>query len=213
MIRVLIADDQPGVRRNLRTMLELHDDVDVVAEAADGRSAVDLARRLRPDVILADIRMPVLDGLELTRILAGPTAVDPLRVVVVTTFDLDEYVYAALRFGACGFILKRSGPALLVEAVRAAVAGDALISPSITVRLLRRLASTDHGAKSAEPLTPREIEIADLVAHGLTNAEIGARLFISGGTVKTHVASIQRKLPARNRVGIALWARDNGLGP
>ncbi|BCK59123.1 response regulator [Nocardia wallacei] len=213
MIRVLIADDQTVVRRNLRLILNLHDDIQVIGEACDGRSAVDLARRLRPDVVLADIRMPVLDGLELTKILAGPDVAEPMRVVVVTTFDLDEYVHAALRHGACGFLLKRSGPALLAEAVRAAVAGDALISPSVTVRLLRRLNATAPVSSASEPLTPREIEIAGYVASGLTNAEIGRELYISAGTVKTHVASIQRKLQVRNRVGIALWAKDNGLVP
>jgi DNA-binding NarL/FixJ family response regulator len=213
MIRVLVADDQEAVRRNLRVILGAQVDIDVVGEAANGRTAVDLARRLRPDVVLADIRMPELDGLEVTRLLCGPGAADPIPVVVVTTFDLDDYVHTALRNGACGFLLKRSGPALLVEGVRAAVSGDALISPSITVRLLRRLTGPDGTAAPdrAEPLTGREIEVAGLVARGLTNAEIGAELFISPGTAKTHVAAIQRKLGVRNRIGIALWAKDNGL--
>ncbi|WP_165436184.1 response regulator [Amycolatopsis suaedae] len=213
MIRVLVADDQERVRRNLRVILDAQRDIEVVAEAADGRSAVDLARRLRPDVVLADIRMPALDGLEVTRALAGPDVREPIQVVVITTFDLDSYVYSALRNGACGFLLKRSGPALLVEAVRAATSGEALISPSVTVRLLRHLAAAppvpEHAM--AEPLTERELDITRLVAQGLTNAEIGAALFISAGTAKTHVASVQRKLRVRNRVGIALWARDNGL--
>jgi DNA-binding NarL/FixJ family response regulator len=215
MIRVLVADDQEAVRRNLRVILEAQVDICVVGEAANGRTAVEFARRLRPDVVLADIRLPELDGLEVTKILCGPEASDPIRVVVITTFDLDDYVHTALRNGACGFLLKRSGPALLVEAVRAAMAGDALISPSITVRLLRRFTdlSQDSGPDPVEPLTPREIEVAGLVVRGLTNAEIGAQLFISSGTAKTHVAAIQRKLRVRNRIGIALWARDNGLGP
>ncbi|MFD6142972.1 response regulator transcription factor, partial [Promicromonospora sp. NPDC060271] len=138
-ISVLLADDQPMVRGGLRTILEDQPDIEVVAEAADGVEAVALARRLRPDVCLVDIRMPHMDGLEVTRTLAGPDVADPLRVVVVTTFDVDEYVYGALRGGAVGFILKDAGPALLVEAVRAAHAGDALVSPSVTVRLLRHL--------------------------------------------------------------------------
>jgi DNA-binding NarL/FixJ family response regulator len=171
-----------------------------------------MARRIRPDVVLADIRMPRLDGLELTRALAGPGVADPMRVVVVTTFDLDEYVYAALRNGACGFLLKRAGPTLLVEAIRAAMAGDAMVSPSVTVRLLKHLRTGPDAAPTSpvESLTEREIAVARLVAEGKTNAEIGAELFISAGTVKTHVANIQRKLAVRNRVGIAVWAWNSG---
>ncbi|HWM72485.1 MAG TPA: response regulator transcription factor, partial [Nocardioides sp.] len=163
-----------------------------------------------------DIRMPRLDGLEVTRRLAGPDVAVPLRVVVVTTFDLDEYVYAALRNGACGFLLKRSGPGLLVEAVRAAAAGDALISPSITVRLLRRLAtqlSEDAGDAAVSALTGRELDIVRVLATGRTNAEIATELFISPGTVKNHVAAIQRKLGVGNRVGIAAWAWETGHAP
>ncbi|KNB52300.1 response regulator [Streptomyces caatingaensis] len=207
-IRILLADDQEAVRIGFRLILDAQPDMEVVGEAEDGRQAVELARRLRPDVVLADIRMPHRDGLEVTRILAGPDAAEPVRVVVVTTFDLDEYVHAALRDGACGFLLKRSGPALLVEAVRAAMAGDTLISPSVTVRLLRHLRAP-RGVTATEELTGREAEIARLVARGLTNAEIGGELFISPGTVKTHIAHIQRKLGARNRVGVAAWAWDN----
>jgi DNA-binding NarL/FixJ family response regulator len=145
--------------------------------------------------------------------LAGPSAVDPVRVIVVTTFDLDEYVHTALRNGACGFLLKRAGPALLIEAVRAAMAGDTLISPSVTVRLLRHLRepATGDGQAPGERLTDRERDVARLVALGMTNAEIGAELFISAGTAKTHVANIQRKLGARNRVGIAAWAWGAGI--
>jgi DNA-binding NarL/FixJ family response regulator len=166
--------------------------------------AVDLARRLRPDVVLADIRMPRMDGLEVTRLLSDTT-----KVVVVTTFDVDSYVHDAIRNGACGFILKRSGPGLLVEAVRAAMAGDALISPQLTVRLLRQL--VEETGEQDVSLTEREREIARLVARGHSNSEIGAELFISAGTVKNHVATIQRKLQARNRVGIARWAWSAGL--
>ncbi|MET8359290.1 response regulator transcription factor [Micromonospora sp. NPDC005171] len=210
MIRVLIADDQAMVRTGFGMIIGAQSDMEVVGEAADGVHAVELARRLRPDVVLLDIRMPRLDGLEALRLLAGPGVADPVRVVVVTTFDLDEYVHTALANGACGFLLKDSGPALLVEAVRAAVSGDALISPSITVRLLEHLSSPaparDHGG-----LSPRELDVVKLVARGLTNAEIATRLFIAVGTVKTHLASVQMKLKARNRVEIAAWAWERRL--
>jgi DNA-binding NarL/FixJ family response regulator len=210
-IRILIADDQEMVRRGIQRILESQPDMEVVGEAADGVEAVNLARRLQPDVVLVDIRMPRMDGLEVTRLLAGPGAKPPLRVVVVTTFDLDEYVYPALRDGASGFVLKRSGPTLLVEAVRAAVVGDSLVSPSITVRLLKKLHDPPPGpAQPVERLTERELEIAGQVAEGKTNADIAAELFISPGTVKTHVASIQRKLGVRNRVGVAVWAWEMG---
>lgn len=210
--RILIADDQEMIRHGFRLILDAQPDMRVVADAADGATALELARRIRPDVVLADIRMPRMDGLELTRALAGPDVSEPMRVVVVTTFDLDEYVYAALRNGACGFLLKRSGPSLLVEAIRAAMAGDALVSPSVTVRLLRHLnATADPDCLSpAEPLTDRELAVARLIAEGKTNAAIGAQLFISPGTVKTHVANIQRKLGVRNRVGVAVWAWKSG---
>ncbi|KOX20147.1 LuxR family transcriptional regulator [Saccharothrix sp. NRRL B-16348] len=199
------------VRRGMRRVLDSQPDMEVVGEAADGLSALEQAQRLRPDVALLDVRMPRMDGLEVTRRLAGPDATVPVRVVVVTTFDLDEYVYPALRHGASGFLLKRSGPVLLVEAVRAAVNGDSLISPSITVRLLRHVVDAKPDRRApVEPLTEREIEIAGKVAEGQTNADIGTLLFISAGTVKTHVAAIQRKLGVRNRVGIAVWAHEMG---
>jgi DNA-binding NarL/FixJ family response regulator len=211
-ISVLLADDQAMVRNGLRLILENQPDITVVAEAADGVEAIELARRLRPDVCLLDIRMPRLDGIEVTRALAGPDVADPLRVVVVTTFDLDEYVYGALRGGAVGFVLKDAGPALLVEAVRAASTGDALISPSITLRLLRHLTAAKVPAKQlARPLTERETEVVRSIARGRTNQEIAAELFISLSTVKSHVAGIQAKLGARNRVGIAAWAWENQL--
>ncbi|MFC9811635.1 response regulator [Streptomyces virginiae] len=205
--RILIADDQEDIRSGFRLILDSQPDMTVVGEAADGESAVALARQLRPDVVLADIRMPRLDGLEVTRLLAPET-----RVVVVTTFDLDEYVHTALRNGACGFLLKRSGPALLIEGVRAAMAGDTLISPQITVRLLSRLTQPAPVTRpAAHPLTERELDIVRLVARGLTNAEIGAELFITAGTAKTHIANVQAKTGARNRVGIATWAWEHGV--
>ncbi|MFB6505158.1 MULTISPECIES: response regulator [unclassified Streptomyces] len=205
--RILLADDQEDIRGGFRLILDSQPDMTVVGEAADGGAAVELARELRPDLVVADIRMPVLDGLEVTRRLAGPDVPDPLRVLVVTTFDHDDYVRTALRDGACGFLLKRSGPGLLIEGVRAAMAGDVLISPQITVRLLRSVAAPVPPApREPSPLTPREEEITRLVAEGLTNAEIGARLFISPGTAKTHIANIQAKLKVRNRVGIAAWS-------
>jgi DNA-binding NarL/FixJ family response regulator len=213
-IRVVLADDQEMVRTGFRMILEATDEITVVGEAADGQAAVDLCRRLRPDVALLDIRMPGLDGLEATRRLAGPDVADPVRVVVVTTFDLDEYVHAALLNGATGFLLKDAGPALLVEAVRAAARGDALVSPQVTTRLLRHL-STSAGARRAavepsEPLTSREEEALALVARGLTNAEIGERLYVSVSTVKTHLGSLHAKLGARNRVELAAWAWQSG---
>jgi DNA-binding NarL/FixJ family response regulator len=207
--RIVIADDDEAIRHGFRLILDAQPDMQVVGEAGNGETAVGLARRLRPDVVLADIRMPRLDGLEVTRRRAGPDAQDPIRVIVVTTFDLDEYVHAALRHGACGFLLKRAGPVLLVEAIRAAMAGDVLVSPSITVRLLRHV-TEPRPHRPLEPLTRRELDVARLVALGRTNAEVASELFISPGTAKTHVANIQRKLGVRNRVGIAAWAWDTG---
>lgn len=203
--RILIADDQTDVRSGFRLILDSQPDMTVIGEAADGIAAVRLARALRPDVVLADIRMPRLDGLEVTRELSAD-----VRVVVVTTFNLDDYVRTALQHGACGFILKRSGPTLLIEAVRAAMAGDTLISPQLTVRLLQDLPRNLPPAEQSDPLTPREREIAALVARGLTNSEIADELFITAGTAKTHLANIQAKLGARNRVGVAAWAWRTG---
>ena len=213
-IRVLLADDQAMVRRGLRLILEDQPDIAVVGEAADGAEAVELARRLRPDVCLVDIRMPRLDGIEVTRALAGPGVADPLRVVIVTTFDLDEYVYGALQAGALGFVLKDAGPALLAEAVRAASAGDALISPSVTLRLLKHIAparTAKSARQPAQPLSTRELQVAKAIAAGRTNQEIAAELFISLSTVKGHLASIQGKLGVRNRVGVAAWAWESRL--
>jgi DNA-binding NarL/FixJ family response regulator len=211
-LRVVIADDQEMVRSGIRMILETSG-IEVVGEAADGREAIELAQRLRPDVCLVDIRMPKLDGLEVTKQLAGPGVDEPIPVVVVTTFDLDEYVQAAIRNGASGFLLKDAGPALLVEAVRAAASGDALVSPSITVRFLRHFAkssSTPDRADPVVPLTDREEDIVRALARGRTNTEIGEELFISLSTVKSHIANIQAKLHARNRVEIAGWAWETG---
>ncbi|GAA0948876.1 response regulator [Virgisporangium aurantiacum] len=209
-ISVLIADDQAMIRGGLRLILEDQPDITVVGEAVDGVDAVEQARRLRPDVCLVDIRMPRVDGIEVTRALAGPGVVNPLRVIVVTTFDLDEYVYGALRGGAVGFILKDAGPALLVEAVRAAHNGDALVSPSITVRLLKHLnAVRSPVADARNTLSEREVEVVREIARGRTNQEVGAELFISLSTVKSHVSTIQTKLGLRNRVEIAAWAWEN----
>ena len=210
---MLVADDQEIVRTGLTMILNAQPGIEVIAEAADGRRAVELARQLRPDVCLLDVRMPHLDGIDATRQLAGPDVADPLAVVVITTFDLDEYVYAALRAGARGFLLKDAGPALLAQAVHAAAGGDALIAPSVTTRLLRAFADT--GPKTAprqpiDPLTDREEQVLARVARGRTNNEIADELFITLSTVKTHVTALMLKLGVRNRVEIAMWAYETG---
>ncbi|MGW5000812.1 response regulator [Streptomyces hydrogenans] len=210
-VRVLVADDQTIIRTGLRIMLNAQPGIEVVGEAADGREAVRLARELRPDVCLFDIRMPVLDGLEATRTIAGPGVADPLAVVVITTFDLDVYVYGALRAGARGFLLKDTGPDLLAQAVRSASDGEALIAPSVTVRLLQTFADLPAGRPVAHPVSPvtaREEQVLLAVARGLTNTEIADALHISLSTVKTHLASLMAKLGARNRVEIAMWAYE-----
>jgi DNA-binding NarL/FixJ family response regulator len=210
-IRVLVADDQELVRTGLRMILDAQPDILVVGEARNGREAVSLARQLRPDVCLFDIRMPELNGLEATHALAGPAVEDPLAVVVITTFDLDEYVHGALKAGARGFLLKDAGPELLTQAVHAAANGEALIAPSVTVRLLAAFAdlrTSEPLRQPIEPLTAREEEVMVTVARGLTNAEIASELHISLSTVKTHLASLTNKLGARNRVEIAMWAYE-----
>jgi DNA-binding NarL/FixJ family response regulator len=210
-IRVLVADDQTIIRYGLRIMLNAQPGIEVVGEAADGREAVRLARELRPDVCLFDIRMPALDGLEATRLVAGPGVADPLAVVVITTFDLDEYVYGALRAGARGFLLKDTGPDLLAQAVRSASDGEALIAPSVTVRLLHAFSDLPAGRPVVQPVSPvtaREEQVLLAVARGLTNTEIADALHISLSTVKTHLASLMAKLGARNRVEIAMWAYE-----
>ncbi len=209
-IRVVVADDQDLVRTGLVMILGAQPDLEVVGEAADGPAALDLATRLRPDVLLVDIRMPGLDGVEVTRRLAGPEVADPMAVVVITTFDLDEYVLGALRAGARGFLLKDAGPELLVQAIHAAADGDALIAPNVTRRLLTTFADQAPAVpvQPVDPLTEREEEVLVLVARGRTNAEIAAELHVALSTVKTHVAALMAKLGVRNRVEVAIWAHD-----
>ncbi|HEY5160276.1 MAG TPA: response regulator transcription factor [Gaiellaceae bacterium] len=213
-IRVLIADDQALVRSGFRMILEARDDLEVVGEAENGARAIELARELEPDVVLMDVRMPVLDGVEATRRLleAGSEA----RVIILTTFDLDQYVFEALRAGASGFLLKDVQPAQLVEAIRVVASGEALLAPSITRRLLDRFAASLDAAESKPPpgldsLTPRELEILRLVAGGLSNAEIARKLVVSETTVKTHVSSVLRKLQLRDRVQAVVLAYEAGL--
>lgn len=211
-IRVLVADDQEIVRAGLAMILDAHPDIEVVGQAADGRTAVELARQLRPDVCLFDIRMPEMDGLEATRQLAGPQVADPVAVVVITTFDLDEYVHGALKAGARGFLLKDAGPELLVQAVHAAANGDALIAPNITIRLLSAF-SESTGLPPAQPIAPltdREEDVLLTVARGRTNSEIAEELHISLSTVKTHLTALMNKVGARNRVELAMWAYETG---
>jgi len=208
-VRVIIADDQVLIRSGLKMLLSPQPDIEVVGEARDGREAVALARELRPDVCLFDIRMPVMDGLEATRELAGPQVEDPIPIVIITTYDLDEYVHGALKAGARGFLLKNAGPELLAQAIHAAANGDALIAPSVTARLLSTFAHTDHRpAEPISPLTEREEEVLLTVATGRTNAEIADELLISLGTVKAHVSGLMSKLEARNRVELAIWAHE-----
>lgn len=210
-VRVLVADDQELVRTGLTMILDAQPGIEVVGEAADGREAVALARELRPDVCLFDVRMPELDGIEATRLLAGPGAQAPMAIVVITTFDLDEYVHGALKAGARGFLLKDSGPQLLVQAIHSAANGDALIAPNVTARLLAAFSGSRPDAPPAqpsEPLTEREEQVLARVAGGRTNAEIADELFISLSTTKTHLASLMSKLRARNRVELAMWAYE-----
>lgn len=218
-IRVLVADDQEIVRTGLRMILDAQAGIEVVAEAATGAEAVELARLHRPDVCLLDVRMPVMDGIEATRRLTDPELGHRPAVVVITTFDLDEYVHAALKAGARGFLLKDAGPELLTQAIEAAANGDALIAPNITARLLETFARREGATTSTirvEPVQPvealsdREEEVLVAVARGRTNQEIADELYISLSTVKTHIAHLMNKLGVRNRVEIAMWAYETG---
>ena len=210
---MVVADDQQDIRSAFRLIIDAQPDMRVVGEAATGPAALDTVRHLRPDVVLMDIRMPGMDGLEVTQAVVNDPRTADVKVIVVTTFDQDEYVVRAVSLGAYGFLLKRSGPTLLVEGIRAAANGDMLVSPEVTVRLLSRsVGSMTEAAKPAEAeLSSRELEVARLVAQGKTNAQIAEELFISPGTAKTHIANIAGKLGAQNRVGIAAWAWENGV--
>jgi DNA-binding NarL/FixJ family response regulator len=214
VIRVLVADDQSAVRAGFAALITAEDEMEVAGEAADGREAVDLARRVLPQVVLMDIRMPRLDGLEATRLICTDPALTHTRVLVLTTFDLDEYVYAALRAGASGFLLKDAGPAELLHAIRVIAAGEALLAPSITKRLIAEfVARPDPETPPAQlaELTARERQVMRLVASGLNNAEIAKRLVISPLTAKTHVARILAKLGCHDRAQLVVIAYETGL--
>ncbi len=213
MIRVLIADDQALLRGGFRMILESQKDIEVVGEAADGREALEQARVLEPDVVLMDIRMPELDGLEATRQLIAGDA-DP-RVLILTTFDLDEYVYEAMKAGASGFLLKEVRPEQLADAVRVVAAGETLVSPAITRRLIEEFVRRRPPGSGTPPevseLTERELEVFKLVARGLSNSEIAAILFLSEATVKTHITHVLAKLGLRDRVQVVVLAYESGL--
>jgi DNA-binding NarL/FixJ family response regulator len=213
VIRVLVADDQVLVRAGFVALLDAQPDIEVAGEAATGTSALELTRSLRPDVVLMDLRMPDLDGLRATRAITADPALTGVRVVVLTTFELDEYVFEAMRAGASGFLVKHSEPSELVRAVRVVTEGDALLSPSVTRRLMAEFASRAKppATVSLPDLTAREREVMVLVAEGLTNAEIGARLFMSPATARTHVSRILTKLGARDRTQLVVLAYESGL--
>ncbi|WP_019926712.1 response regulator transcription factor [Nocardia sp. BMG111209] len=212
-VRVLVADDQALVRAGFVALLDAQDGIEVIGEAGDGEQAVRLARELVPDVVLMDIRMPVLDGLAATRAIVAEARLSQVRVVVLTTFELDEYVFDALRAGATGFLVKHTEPADLVKAVRVVAAGEALLSPSVTRRLVAEFASRAKPMPIGvlSELTDREREVMTLVAEGLTNAEIAERLFLSPATVRTHVSRILLKLGARDRTQLVVMAYESGL--
>jgi DNA-binding NarL/FixJ family response regulator len=213
-IRVGICDDQPLLRDGLRVQLGLVDDLDIVGEAANGEQAVALARRERPDVLVMDVRMPVLDGIEATRRIVGGLGTENVKVLILTTFDLDEHVYAALSAGASGFLLKDATPEELVHAVRVVAAGDALLAPTVTSRLVREFARRSAGRPRRDmlaSLTEREVEVLQLVAAGLSNAELAERLVISHATAKTHVSRILTKLGLRDRAQLVVAAYEAGL--
>jgi DNA-binding NarL/FixJ family response regulator len=214
-IRVLVVDDQPLIRAGFHKMVEARPDLEVVGEAADGAEAVAQARRLGPDVVLMDVRMPTMDGLEATRQLAGPGVANPTKVLILTTFDLDEYVYEALRAGASGFLLKDAPPEELAAAIRVIAAGEALLAPSVTRRLIQRFAEQPApravDAKALERLTDRETEVLRLLARGLSNAQIAAELVVSETTVKSHVAHLLMKLGLHDRVQAVVLAYETGF--
>src|SRR5689334_3945366 len=215
-IRILIADDQALVRAGFRMILDAEDDLDVVGEAADGLQAVEHARRLKPDVVLMDIRMPELDGIEATRrVLAAAGDDEPVRVLMLTTFDLNEYVYEALRAGASGFLLKDVPPEQLAAGIRVVAQGEALLAPTITKRLIQEFAVAappdPAPPRGYDELTDREREVFGLIARGLSNAEIAAELIVSETTVKTHVARVLMKLGLRDRVQCVVLAYESGL--
>jgi DNA-binding NarL/FixJ family response regulator len=216
-VRVVVVDDQPLIRTGLRTMLEHDREVELVGEADDGEKALTLIRRQRPDVVLMDIRMPVLDGIEATRRITRDPALGGVRVVILTTFDLDDYVYAAIRAGASGFLLKDARPEDILSAVRVVAAGDALLAPSVTRRLIEEFALRPEAVPAAGPapelaaLTDREREVLALVGRGLSNAEIGERLYVSPATAKTHVSHVMTKLYARDRAQLVVTAYETGL--
>ena len=214
MIRTLLADDQGLVRSGLKALLDAREDIEVVAQAATGIQAVALTRKFRPDVVLMDIRMPELDGLEATRQINSDPDLAQVRIVILTTFGLDEYLFDALRHGAVGFLLKDTEPRELIAAVRAASQGDSLISPHMTRRLVAEFASRirqPRPSDALDPLTEREREVLALVAEGLTNEEIAGRLFLSPATARTHVSRILTKLDARNRAQLVVLAYETGL--
>ncbi|RKT53642.1 response regulator [Saccharothrix australiensis] len=213
-VRVLVCDDQALVRTGFATIIDAQPDLEVVGECGDGRAAVDLAERLRPDVVVMDVRMPVLDGIEATRLLAGADVANPAKVLVVTTFNLDEYVYEALRAGASGFLLKDAPPAQLLHGIRTVATGWALLAPEVTRQLVGRYAERIRPARGAPddiPLTARELEVLRLIADGLSNGEIAATLVISHETVKTYVSRILTKLDLRDRVQAVVYAYRHGL--
>ena len=215
IVRVGVVDDQPLIRTGLRSMIDHAADVELVGEAANGEEGVELARRLRPDVVLMDIRMPVLDGIEATRRICSDVELSGVRVVMLTTFDVDDYVHAAIRAGASGFLLKDAPPEDVLDAIRVVARGDALLAPSVTRRIIEELAARPHPDRASPPqlhvLTDREREVLTLVGQGLSNAAIAAQLFVSPATAKTHVSHVMTKLYARDRAQLVVIAYETGL--